>query len=93
MASSFWRAAARASSRFATFAQAISSTNATAPSKTNKAVLTSPTIASRMGMTATLSPLSIQVGYRRRNSSPRSFIWARACSIVTPGFKRAATIR
>ena len=44
IASSRWRPAARASSRLATFAQAISSTRPTAPSSSSNAARTSPTI-------------------------------------------------
>ena len=52
------RADARASSRFATFAHAISNTNATAASSTNSVCLVSPTTISCTGTTAMpLSPL------------------------------------
>jgi hypothetical protein len=44
----------RASSRFATFAQAMSSTNATAAESTNSGRRTDPAIASASGTTATL---------------------------------------
>ena len=66
-ANSRWRPAARASSRLATFAHAISSTSATAPNSTSSAVRTSPVVASRIGTTATLSSSSIHCGLALRN--------------------------
>ena len=51
------RDAARASSRFATLAHAISSTRPTAPSRTKSARPVSPTISSCSGRTVALKPL------------------------------------
>ena len=94
IASSLCRTAARASSRLATLAQAIKSTKATAPSNTSSAVRTEPvTMASAIGTTPTDSVLSIHVGLAARKRSPTTFISARACATVTPGFRRPATRR
>ena len=93
MASSLWRTAARASSRLATLAQAISSTKPTAPSSTSRARRTSSTIDSFMGTTATLSEGSIHLGLALRKRSPTTFISARACASATPGLRRAAASR
>ena len=93
IAISFCRAADRASRRFATFAQAISRTSATAPSSTSSAGRASRTRCSCIASTLTVSVRSIHCGVARRNSSPSSFISARAVSIVMPAFKRAATLR
>ena len=59
------RPSVRASTRLATFAQAISRTHPTAPSSTSSAGRTSPTRSSCSGMTAAPQPLS-SAGYWRR---------------------------
>ena len=64
---SFWRTAARASSKFATFAQAISSNRPTAPSRVSKLVRRPPTIASCSGMTLPLIHESF--GMRQANAA------------------------
>ena len=58
IAISFCRAAARASSRFAIFAHAISNTNPTANSSTTNGRRTSPSIASFRGIVSTYQPPS-----------------------------------
>ena len=93
MANSFCRTEARANKRFATFAHAISRTRPTAPNKIKSAGFTLRTRESRMGETETLSVLSIHLGLARRKRSPASRISERACSNVTPGFKRASGVK
>ena len=67
-----FRAVARISKRFATFAQAISKTKPTAITNTHNDERTSPIIASRNGCTAKPSCASSTPGYFRRNSSAES---------------------
>ncbi|MCG3160997.1 MAG: hypothetical protein JMDDDDMK_02110 [Acidobacteria bacterium] len=86
-ATSRCRPAARASSRLATFAQAISKTIPTAPSSTNKARRISPVNCVRSG--TTLTPQLALKSYERSNWPPMTFISACACSNVTPGLSLA----
>ena len=92
-ASSCWREAARASNKFATLPQAIKRTNNTAATRTRRAVLTSATTASRMGVTTMPSFFSIHFGLARRKRSAISLISARASPSWMPGLSRAATAR
>ena len=89
-ANSFSRAAPRASIRFDTLTQAISSTNPTNANTAVKTGCTSFTPSSAMGVTATVSPplVSGKVPAKRR---PMRSISRRACSSVTPAFSRAHT--
>ena len=81
------RAAARASSRLATLAQAISSTNATAASSTNSVCRVSPTTTSCSGTTAMpFSPLLS--GILLRQPSGDAVISAWACATDAPGASR-----
>ena len=82
-----------ASCRFATFAHAISSTIATAPSRTKSGFRTSPTIASLNEAAVADSSLPIESGYTWRKRSAATPISALAVSSVTPGLSRAATAR
>jgi hypothetical protein len=86
------RAAARASSRLATFAQAMSSTSPTAPLKTRSAGRTSPTRSSFIATTSDCSVAFVS-GYcsASRFSTPASS--APACCTVTPGLSRPNTVR
>jgi len=67
IAISRWRSAARASSRLATFAQAMSSTSPTAPSRMRRVGLMLRTMTSRIANTAACSESPIHVGFARRN--------------------------
>ncbi len=93
IASSRERPIACASCRFATFAHAISSTIATAPSRTSSGCRTSPTIDSLNGAAVADSSLPIASGYAWRNRSAATLISALAVSSVTPGLSRPATAR
>ena len=85
------RAAARASSRLATFAQHRSSTKPTTPSRNIDVVAKSlPTMPARTGSTITPVPLFAS-GYACASRSAMTFSSACAASIVTPGFSRATT--
>ena len=84
------RPTARASSRFATLAQAISSTKLTAPTRTRREERTLLTRASRIGSTLKAWFFPNAFGYFRRKSSAESFSLALAWARVTPGFKRPA---
>ena len=90
MANSLRRAADLASSRFATFAHAMSRTKATAPSSISRAGRTSPTRSSR---TVTIAaPLSLfSFGYSRASAPAMVLISAWACSNETPGLRRPRT--
>ena len=61
MVISLWRAVARASNRFATFAQAISNTRPTAPSRIHSAGFTSLTTQSSSGTAVMLAPLAVKM--------------------------------
>ena len=87
MAISRVREVAFASSRFATLAQAISSTSATAPSSSRSVGRTSPTIDSRKGTTAALLPWLLD-GYSCSRRPAMAVIWLRASSSETPGLSR-----
>ena len=87
------RPTARASNRFATLAQAISSTKLTAPRSTSREDRTLLTSASRMGSTPKALFFPNTFGYFRRKSSADSFSRALACARVTPGFRRPATVK
>jgi hypothetical protein len=87
------RPSARASRRFATFAQAISRTKPTTPVSTNEVVFNSPpTIASRSGAIVTPQPLLLS-GHASARRLAMPVMSAFACSIVTPGFSRAITCK
>ena len=90
MAISRARPVARASSRLATFAQAISSTQPTAPNRTKSAARTLRTMSCCIGSAVKLMFGSMLPGYRRLNSSPASLRAAFAALSETPGFRRAA---
>ncbi len=85
------RPEARASSRFATFAQAISRTSATALSRTQSVERTSLTSSSCRLCDVNAALRSSAVGYRWRYSLAESFRRACAWSSETPGFSRPAT--
>ena len=85
-ATSRFRPSARTSSRFATLAQAISKTIATAPSKVSTPVRERPTTASVSGIIGT-----VRSGFDCRSGSMRRqwrAVPLAAASIVTPGFTR-----
>ena len=89
---SFSRAAARASSKLATFAQAIRRTKPTAPSRMSNAGLMSPTISSCNGVTvAPIRVLDLGYCFARRAAIVSISAWA--CLRPTPGFIRAITSR
>ena len=90
------RTVARASSRFARFAQAIRNRKLTAPASISRARRTSPTTACHRGSAVKRSSsghCTTHFGNFSLNCSVASAIWARAISTVTPGLKRAATCR
>ena len=87
IANSWARALERASSRFATFTQAINSTNPTAPNRTPKTGCTDPNIRWRKGISVAPIPWSVS-GYAWARSRVTRSISARACSILTPAFNR-----
>ena len=81
------RAEARASSRLATLAQAMSRTKATAPSRTKSVCRVSPTMASCRGVRRT--PLSALLrGYSAESRAAMPVISARAWASETPGASR-----
>ena len=84
------RAAERISSRFETFAQAISSTNPTAPMKINKGVRTSPTMAVLSGIRRELHSPGLPSCDRPLTNVSHS---AWACCGVFPDFNRPITGR
>ena len=88
-ASSRSRAAARTSSRFATFAHAISSTNTTAPISASIAGLTSATRSSCIGSTRKCRPAVCLIGNRSRRSAASASTLRCACRTETPGLSRA----
>ena len=90
-ANSCSRVVALASIRLARFAQAISRTNPTAPSRISSACLTSPTSCSRTGIT--FAPMPLLTGNSFSTSEATPDISACACGTVTPGFRRATTYR
>ena len=92
IAISFWREMVLARTRLATFAQAINSTNATAPSNTSSAGRTSPTRSSLTGTTSAPHPLSSS-GYCCSSRREIVFISACACFRSIPGRRRAITAR
>ena len=85
------RTAARESSRFARFAQAIRSTKPTAPKRTSRAGFTSSTTAACSGRTAILVPrfsgCSAMIASEMRLRS------ARAVAAVAPGASRPTMVR
>ena len=85
------RPVARTSSRFATFAHAMSSTRPTAPSRIHSVVWTSRTIS--FCSSSTLNPLSrcSTLGYFRLYSFAASARRAWACCSVMPSFSRPFT--
>ena len=90
MAISLCRDIARASSRLATFAHAIKSTQPTAPNRINKAGRMSPTSASSVGSTPVLLCKFLS-GYCCSRRALIEAISAVACSLDTPGLRRAIT--
>ena len=91
MAISLRRASAFATNKFATFAQAMSRTNATAPNNTSSAGRMSPTIWSRSGTTIAPQPLSSS-GYCCSRRREIVVISTCACLVSTCGFRRAITM-
>ena len=97
MANSCCRPSARTRNRFATFAQAISSTMPTVPSRIQSIGRTSPTRSSAKGRTR--GPIRVSSSIFRVNPGgmgKRSMaigimraMSALACAMVTPGFRRA----
>ena len=83
------RPVARASSRFATLAHAISRTSATAPSITYSVGRTFWTSTLRMGSTLKLLVAGSACGNFCRKSCADAFSRSFACSSETPGFSRA----
>ncbi len=90
MAISLVRATDFASSMFARFAQAMSSTTATAASMIQSVRRKLLTISSRMRVTATFFPLLLS-GYFCSRRAPIALICACACARLTSGFRRATT--
>ena len=86
------RSVARASSRFATLAHAISSTNPTAPKITSSACRTPPTTCSCSGTMFTPQS-ACRSGCSSRSRAASASILACAASSVTPGASRATTWR
>ena len=83
--------AARDSSKFATFAHAMSSTKLTALSNTSNAGRMSPLIISRRPIRFVRSSSLFVFGYAKANRAAIVFISVCACCRVTPGFRRAIT--
>ena len=90
IASSRARPSTRAKSRFARFAQAISSTHPTAPSSTSRPHRTSDTMSSRSGRTTAPQPLS-SAGYSRSSRCEIVVISACARRTSTSGRRRPIT--
>ena len=88
---SFCRPVARVSSRLATLAHAISSTSVTDPSTTSTASRTSPTTDSTSGTTSMVKVRSRLSFSRMRPAMAATSAFA--CAIVTPGFRRAMTLK
>jgi hypothetical protein len=86
MAISFARAEALASSKLATFTQATSKTNPTAPSNTSKAVRDSPANCSCIGTIKAPRPLLL--GSTSSSLFAMALTSDCACSGVTPGLSR-----
>ncbi len=84
------RVVARASSRFATFAQAMSSTKLTAPSSSQSVGRTFATSASRSGSALKNVSRPSALGNLRVYSAAETFSRACACSRVTPRLSRPA---
>ena len=96
-ASSRCREPARVSIRFATSAQPMSSTMATAPMSTRIMRLVSPTTSSASGVTGSVRPFRNPAscsggGYCLMRDGLSNAISARACSMPTPGFSRATSV-
>jgi len=83
----------RASVRFATFAQAISSTKLTAPTSTSSDVRTLLTMRSCSCCTPKLAFGPIAFGNFARNCWAAACICVLAIAIETPGFSRAAAVK
>ena len=93
IATSFCRAAARESCKWATLAQAISRTKPTAPSKTRSSSRTPAVwLASRGRTLMPTSFLHSIRGYAVLNSEKTRCISARACASVTPALRRPITV-
>jgi hypothetical protein len=86
IATSFCRAAARASSRFDRLAQTISITMATAPASTHAASRMLPLTCSDNGLRK--PPKLLRSGCSRTICGASARISACACAAVTPGFSR-----
>ncbi len=92
IANSRSRSAPRASRRFAMFVHAIKRTKATAPRRIKSASRHLPFRCS--GSVIAVTPMPVFVGGCSAAKLPAiPVISARACSIVTPGFKRPTTLR
>ena len=83
---------ARTSSRLATLAQAISSTNATAAARIFSAGRMPPTVRSSIGSASAVQPEWVS-GWSRSIRAATRFSAASASSRVTPGLSRPATRR
>ena len=92
MAISRRRAVARASRRFATFAQAIKSKNPTAPNRTKSVGRMFPTVASFKATTFDVHPVFVP-GYSCSSRLEIATISACAWSMLAPGFSRAITVK
>jgi hypothetical protein len=77
--------------RFARFAHVISSTKPTAPDRTRRAGLTSPTTASWSGF----APIRVPwfSGCRAMMACERALRSPRAAAVVTSGFRRPTMVR
>ncbi len=96
-ATSRWRTEARASSRFATLPQAISSTSPTTVSSSPAALTMfwrkpGLIVACASGRSATLRP-ALSFAYSLASCVARFLSLASACASVTPGLSRPATLK
>ena len=87
------RREARASSRFATLPQAISSTKPTAARRVSNIGRTFFTTSNSSGTTRMRMPDSLCISFSLRNCSAMRSISACAWGQVTPGFSRPNTLR
>ena len=92
VASSGMRRTARASCRIATFAAAISSTNATLPCSSSSAGRTSPIVSCSSDRTLAPRP-ALTSGWRAARLAATRVMSSCALSNVTPGRSRATTVR
>ncbi len=94
---SFWRTAARASNRFATFAQAINSTRPTIVINRPPAITTFPRnpgliVACASGTTVIFRP-PFSLGYSLASWLAIVLRFASACCTLTPGFSRPVALK